>query len=90
MKFMRLLMLGTVMLIRRSWISDRLSFHRRTRRIFIPNSDGPARRPGGHRIPRQTMVREAIGRDRLRLRTSDQAPPPSANHTATARRPTSY
>src|SRR5271169_5423061 len=32
------------------------------------------------------MVREAIGRDWLWLRTSDQAPPPSANHTATAHR----
>jgi hypothetical protein len=76
MKFIRLLMFATVR------IGDRLSFHRRTRRIFIPNSDGHARRPGGHRIPRQTMVRKAIDRDWLRLRTSDQAPPPSANHTA--------
>ena len=37
-------------------ICDRVPFHRRAGWILFPNSDGHARRPGGHRIPRQAVV----------------------------------
>jgi hypothetical protein len=63
-------------------VRDWLPCHRRPGRLFFSDSDGPARRPRGYRIPRQALGRERADRDWLRLRTSDQTPPSTGRYAA--------